>query len=48
MTRLVVASLTAFRERIGKPVERWRKGIFAVLIPKPKAGIVKAFARKKR
>lgn len=33
-------SLSAFRERIGKPIERWRRGIFAVLIPKPKAGTV--------
>lgn len=45
MTRLV-ASLTAFRERIGKPVERWRKGIHALLITHPKAGKVLPLKRK--
>ena len=38
--RQAIASLTAFRQRIGKPVERWRAGIYALLVPKPKAGKV--------
>lgn len=47
MTRKqVVTSLAAFRERIGKPIERWRQGIYAVLIPKPKAGKVLPMKRK--
>jgi hypothetical protein len=45
--RQVVTSLTAFRERIGKPIERWRAGIYALLIPKPKSGTVHPIKRKR-
>jgi hypothetical protein len=45
--RQVVTSLAAFRERIGKPIERWRSGIFSVLIPKPKSGTVSPLKPKK-
>jgi hypothetical protein len=34
------------RLRRGKPVERWRRGIYAVLVVKPKAGLVRAFRKK--
>jgi hypothetical protein len=48
MTRKqVVSSLTAFRERIGKPIERWRAGIFALLVAKPKLGTVAPIKPKK-
>jgi hypothetical protein len=48
MTRKqVVTSLAAFRERIGKPIERWRSGIFSLLVTKPKSGTVKALKPKK-
>lgn len=47
MTRKqVVTSLAAFRERIGKPIERWRAGIFSLLVTKPKAGKVLKLKRK--
>lgn len=42
------ADLDTEREKRGLPVERWRRGIYAALITKPKAGIVKAFQRHKR
>jgi hypothetical protein len=48
MTRKKVTSLEHERELRGLPVERWRRGIYALLVTKPKAGIVKAFRRKKR
>ena len=48
MTRKqVVTSLVAFRERIGKPIERWRQGIFSALIPRPKRGKVAPLKRKR-
>lgn len=34
------------RARRGLPVERWRRGIYAVLVTKPKAGLVRAFRKK--
>jgi hypothetical protein len=43
MTRKKIASLDAEREKRGLPVERWRRGIYAMLVTKPKAGVVKAF-----
>lgn len=47
MTRSqVVTSLAAFRERIGKPIESFRRGIYALLITKPKAGKVRPLKRK--
>jgi hypothetical protein len=42
----VVSSLTAFRDRIGKPIERWRAGIYALLVTRPKAGKVVKLKRK--
>jgi hypothetical protein len=44
--RQVVTSLTAFRARIGKPIERWRAGIYALLVTKPKRGKVLPLKRK--
>lgn len=34
------------RLRRGKPLERWRNGIYAVLIVRPKVGLVRAFRKK--
>jgi hypothetical protein len=34
------------RLRRGKPIERWRRGIYAVLVVRPKAGLVRAFRKK--
>jgi hypothetical protein len=48
MTRKqVVSSLAAFRTRIGKPIERWRAGIFSLLVAKPKSGTVTPLKPKK-
>lgn len=47
MARKKVASLDAEREKRGLPVERWRRGIYAVLVTKPKAGVVKMLKKKR-
>lgn len=48
MTLKKLLHLDTYRQRRGLPIERWRRGIHALLIAKPKAGIVKAFTQKKR
>jgi len=34
------------RDRRGRPVEGWRCGIYAILVVKPKAGLIRAFRKK--
>lgn len=46
MTRKKVTSLDTERTRRGLLVERWRRGIHALLVPKPKAGKVVKLKRK--
>lgn len=46
MTKRKPIRLDEERDRRGQPVERWRRGIYAVLVVKPKAGLVRAFRKK--
>lgn len=46
MPRKKVTSFDEARTRRGLPVERWRRGIHAVLVTKPKAGKVVRLKRK--
>lgn len=46
MTKKKLVRLDEERDRRGLPVERWRRGIYAVLVVKPKAGLIRAFRKK--
>lgn len=48
MTLRKLLHLDTERTRRGLPIERWRRGIYALLIAKPKAGLVQVFKPKKR
>lgn len=48
MTLKKLLHIDTEKARRGLPIERWRRGIYALLIAKPKAGLVRVFVAKKR